>query len=82
MRNRGADAPVEIPDSSVRARKKWVSHGLSNAIVYGGLHYGARWLPMSVLNGINLVGNSLAIALLRETQAGIRDNFRTALELP
>jgi KDO2-lipid IV(A) lauroyltransferase len=58
-----------------------VSHGLSNAIVYGGLHYGARWLPMSVLNGINLVGNSLAIALLRETQAGIRDNFRTALEL-
>ena len=81
MRNRGADAPVEIPDSSVRARKKWVSHGLSNAIVYGGLHYGARWLPMSVLNGINLVGNSLAIALLRETQAGIRDNFRTALEL-
>jgi lauroyl/myristoyl acyltransferase len=82
MRNRGADAPVEIPDSAVRARKKWVSHGLSNAIVYGGLHYGARWLPMFVLNGINLVGNSLAIALLRETQAGIRDNFRTALELP
>ena len=82
MRNRGADAPVENPDSAGRARKKWVSHGLSNAIVYGGLHYGARWLPMSVLNGINLVGNSLAIALLRETQAGIRDNFRTALELP
>jgi lauroyl/myristoyl acyltransferase len=66
----------------MRARKKWVSHGLSNAIVYGGLHYGARWLPMFVLNGINLVGNSLAIALLRETQAGIRDNFRMALELP
>ena len=66
----------------MRARKKWVSHGLSNAIVYGGLHYGARWLPMFVLNGINLIGNSLAIALLRETQAGIRDNFRMALELP
>ena len=28
-------------------RKKWVSHGLSNRIVYGGLHYGARWLPMA-----------------------------------
>ncbi|MDQ2977902.1 MAG: lysophospholipid acyltransferase family protein [Acidobacteriota bacterium] len=82
MRNREADAPAETPDSAVRARKKWVSHGLSNAIVYGGLHYGARWLPISILNGINLVGNSLAIAFLRETQAGIRDNFRTALKLP
>lgn len=77
MRNRGAAAPD--PAKAPRARKKWVSHGLSNAIVYGGLHYGARWLPMAVLNAINLVGNSLAILLLRETQAGIRDNFQTAL---
>ncbi|MEP7132056.1 MAG: hypothetical protein ABI914_02750, partial [Acidobacteriota bacterium] len=77
MRNRGAEAPG--PASAPRARKKWVSHGLSNAIVYGGLHYGARWLPMAVLNAINLVGNSLAILLLRETQAGIRDNFQTGL---
>jgi len=82
MRNRGATAPAptEPPvPAPPRARKKWVSHGLSNAIVYGGLHYGARWLPMSVLNGINLVGNSLAIAFLRHTQAGIRENFRLAL---
>ena len=77
MRNRGAEAPG--PANAPRARKKWVSHGLSNAIVYGGLHYGARWLPMPVLNAINLVGNSLAILLLRETQAGIRDNFERAL---
>jgi KDO2-lipid IV(A) lauroyltransferase len=56
-----------------------VSHGLSNAIVYGGLHYGARWLPMAVLNGINLVGNSIAIATLRKTQEGIRENYRIAL---
>jgi hypothetical protein len=56
-----------------------VSHDLSNAIVYGGLHYGARWLPTAVLNGINLVGNTLAIALLRETQRGIRENFQVAL---
>ena len=75
----GAEAPAEDSPAAARARKKWVSHGLSNAIVYGGLHYGARWLPMSVLNGINLVGNSLAIALLRETQRGIRENFRIAL---
>ena len=62
-----------------RARKKWVSHDLSNAIVYGGLHYGARWLPSSVLNGINLVGNTFAITFLRETQKGIRENFQVAL---
>jgi KDO2-lipid IV(A) lauroyltransferase len=58
-----------------------VSHGLSNAIVYGGLHYGAQWLPMAVLNGINLVGNTLAITFLRQTQRGIRENFRLALDV-
>jgi len=62
-----------------RARQKWVSHGLSNRIVYGGLHYGARWLPLPVLNAINLTGNTLAIALLRKTQEGIRENYRLAL---
>lgn len=71
-------APAREPVPA-RARKKWVSHGLSNRIVYGGLHYGARWLPMPVLNGINLVGNSLAIAVLRNTQAGVRENFSLAL---
>jgi KDO2-lipid IV(A) lauroyltransferase len=62
-----------------RARQKWVAHGLSNRIVYGGLHYGARWLPMPVLSGINLFGNTLALALLRRTPREIRDNFRLAL---
>ncbi len=80
MRKRGAEAPD--PANTPRARKKWVSHDLSNAIVYGGLHYGARWLPMLVLNAINLVGNSVAIVFLRETQAGIRDNFERALRVP
>jgi lauroyl/myristoyl acyltransferase len=69
----------EERNAALRARKKWVTHGLSNRIVYGGLHYGARWLPMAVLNGINLFGNSLAIAFMHETQAGIRENFRLAL---
>jgi KDO2-lipid IV(A) lauroyltransferase len=64
---------------AVRARTKWVSHGLSNRIVYGGLHYGARWLPMPVLNAINLSGNSLAVAFLTKTKAGLRDNFEKAL---
>jgi lauroyl/myristoyl acyltransferase len=62
-----------------RGRKKWVSHGLSNRIVYGGLHYGARWLPMAALNTINLVGNSLAVTFLTRTKAGMRDNFVNAL---
>jgi phosphatidylinositol dimannoside acyltransferase len=62
-----------------RGRKKWVAHGLSNRIVYGGLHYGARWLPMPVLNAINLVGNGLAVTFLTRTKEGMRDNFRTAL---
>jgi lauroyl/myristoyl acyltransferase len=65
-----------------RARQKWVSHGLSNRIVYGGLHYGARWLPLPVLNGINLFGNSLAVTFMRRTQDGIRENYRMALEVP
>jgi KDO2-lipid IV(A) lauroyltransferase len=65
-----------------RGRKKWVTHGLSNRIVYGGLHYGAHWLPMAVLNAINLVGNGLAVTFLTRTKAGIRDNFRTALGVP
>jgi lauroyl/myristoyl acyltransferase len=63
----------------MRARKKWVAHGLSNRIVYGGLHYGGHWLPMPVLNAINLVGNTLAVRLLGKTRAGIRDNFEKAL---
>jgi KDO2-lipid IV(A) lauroyltransferase len=62
-----------------RGRKKWVSHGLSNRIVYGGLHYGARWLPMAALNAINVIGNTLAVTFLRRTKAGMRDNFRCAL---
>ena len=62
-----------------RGRRKWVTHGLSNRIVYGGLHYGARWLPLPVLHGISLVGNSIAVTFMRETLEGIRDNFRLAL---
>ncbi len=50
--------------------------------MYGGLHYGARWLPLPVLHGISLVGNSLAVTLMRETLEGIRENFRLALGVP
>jgi lauroyl/myristoyl acyltransferase len=64
---------------SSRARRKWVRHGLSNGLVYGGLHYGARWLPLAVLNGISLSGNVLAIALLRRTVADVAANFEAAL---
>ena len=73
---------VRVPSEGApapRGRKKWVSHGLSNRIVYGGLHYGARWLPMAALNTINVVGNGLAVTFLKRTKAGMRDNFRSAL---
>ena len=73
------DARAASPSRAQRARRKWVSHGLSNRVVYGGLHYGARWLPVSVLNAINLLGNTLAIAFMEKTQEGIRENFRLAL---
>jgi KDO2-lipid IV(A) lauroyltransferase len=66
-------------DAAPRGRRKWVTHGLSNRIVYGGLHYGARWLPLPVLHGISLFGNSIAVTFMRETLEGIRDNFRLAL---
>ena len=46
--------------------------------MYGGLHYGARWLPWPPQHD-NLVGNSLAVTFLKGTKAGMRDNFRTAL---
>ena len=74
-------SPASVPSPPPpRARQKWVSHGLSNRVVYGGLHYGARWLPLPVLNGINLFGNSLAVTFMRRTQDGIRENFRLALD--
>ena len=60
-------SPPRTP-ASPRARRKWVSHGLSNRIVYGGLHYGARWLPLPVLKAISTVGNSIAVTGLRSTR--------------
>ncbi len=73
-----------IPDGLTpeRGRRKWVTHGLSNRVVYGGLHYGARWLPKAALNAISLIGNTLAVPFLTRTRAGMRDNFRTALGVP
>ena len=75
-------SPATPAQDAPRGRRKWVTHGLSNRVVYGGLHYGARWLPLPVLNGISLVGNSLAVTLMRETLEGIRENFRLALGVP
>ncbi len=67
---------------SQRGRKKWVRHGLSNAVVYGGLFHGAARLPMPVLDAINVTGNSLAIVLLRRTVRDVADNFEKALGVP
>lgn len=56
-----------------------MSHGLSNRIVYGGLRYGARWLPLPVLEAISTVVNGIAVVTLRETRSGMAENFRRAL---
>ena len=77
----GPAEPVS-QDGAPRGRRKWVSHGLSNRVVYGGLNYGTRWLPLAVLHGISLVVNSIAMILMKETLAGIRENFRLALGVP
>ena len=74
----GPAEPVS-QDGAPRGRRKWVSHGLSNRVVYGGLNYGTRWLPLAVLHGISLVVNSIAMILMEETLASIRENFRLAL---
>ncbi|HLN92558.1 MAG TPA: lysophospholipid acyltransferase family protein [Thermoanaerobaculia bacterium] len=77
-------SPIEAPGTgggapgTPRARRKWVSHGLSNRIVYGGLHYGARWLPLTILKTISTVGNSIAVTLLRSTRRGMAENFERA----
>ena len=59
--------PATPAQDAPRGRRKWVTHGLSNRVVYGGLHYGARWLPLPVLHGISLFGNSLAVTFMHET---------------
>ena len=82
MSSRPGPAEPASRDGAPRARRKWVSHGLSNRVVYGGLNYGARWLPLAVLHGISLVVNSIAMILMKETLAGIRENFRLALGVP
>ena len=74
--------PATPAQDAPRGRRKWVTHGLSNRVVYGGLHYGARWLPLPVLHGISLFGNSLAVTFMRETLEGIRENYRLALGVP
>ncbi|MEO8055991.1 MAG: lysophospholipid acyltransferase family protein [Acidobacteriota bacterium] len=71
--------PTELAQDAPRGRRKWVTHGLSNRFVYEGLKAGTRWLPLTVLHGISLVVNSLAMILMRETLGSIRANFRIAL---
>ncbi len=74
--------PATPAGEAPRGRRKWVTHGLSNRVVYRGLHYGARWLPLAVLHGISFVLNSLAVILMSETLGAIRENFRLALGVP
>ncbi len=56
-------------------------HGMSNRWIYHGLASGCRSLPLPLLYGISAVGNTIALALMRETLAAVSKNFRIALGL-
>ncbi len=75
----GPAVPTAPEGGVPRGRRKWVSHGLSNRVVYAGLNYGARRLPLAALHGISIVVNSIAMILMTKTLDGIRENFRLAL---
>jgi len=72
------DPGVVVDDGSRRARRKWVGHGLSNRFIYRGTAWGCVHLPLRVLYAISAVLNSIAIVLMRETKAAVRENFRMA----
>lgn len=65
--------------SAERGRRRWVRHGMSNRWIYHGLASGCSSLPLPLLYGISAVGNTLAIALMRETLGAVRSNLRIAL---
>jgi KDO2-lipid IV(A) lauroyltransferase len=62
----------------VRGREKWVAHGLSNAFMYKAISFGCERFPLPLLRAISLVGNSIGIAMLPSTVAGIAENYRIA----
>lgn len=70
------------PPDSTRGRRKWVGHGMSNRWIYGGTSWGCTHLPLPVLHGMSLVGNEIALALMKRTRAAVAENLRIALDLP
>src|SRR5262245_65594476 len=71
----GADSALA---PKVRGREKWVSHGLSNAFMYRTIAWGCENLPLPLLRTISVAGNSIGIAFLGTTVAGIAENYRLA----
>lgn len=64
-----------------RGREKWVTHGLSNAFMYRAIAFGCDRFPLPLLRAISVVGNTIGIALLPDTVAGIAENYRIAFGL-
>ena len=72
-------APTESStEVKVRGREKWVAHGLSNAFMYKAISFGCEHFPLPLLRAISVVGNTIGIAFLRETVAGIAETYRMA----
>lgn len=72
---------VEKAGTPPRGDRKWVAHGLSNAFIYRAIAFGGTHLPLPILRGISIVGNTIAIGLMRKTVAGIAENYRIAFGL-
>ncbi len=64
------------PRTGSRGRGQWVRHLMNTATIYRGLAAGCARFPLPVLHAISRVGNTLAIAAMRRTVRGLRQNLR------
>ena len=71
-----SDAATAAP-ATTRGRDRWVDHFLNKSRIYRGLAGGCARFPLPLLHLISLVCNTIAIALMRRTIHGIRENMRT-----
>jgi lauroyl/myristoyl acyltransferase len=75
-------APPAVTDramarrSGARGRGQWVRHLMNTATIYRGLAAGCARFPLPVLHAMSRVGNTLAVACMRRTIGGLRQNLR------
>lgn len=75
-------APLPVPDHALRGprgRSHWVRHLFNSRPVFQGLAAGCARLPLPMLHAMSTVGNTIAIATMPKTRAGLARNFENAL---